>query len=77
MPRFSPHRLNRICSHNTITGGRSVNAGERPSALTRLFYARKTVSQHGNIKIHFIEVIGVGLVVETVGAINNDESLVV
>lgn len=40
-------------------------------------FTHKTVPRHGNIKIHFIEVIGVGLAMEPVGAINNDESLAV
>lgn len=45
-------------TRNTITEAKSVNTGDRPSALTRLFYARETLPRHGSIKIRFIDVTG-------------------
>lgn len=75
-PRLRPHPLNVICSHDTTTGGRSVNTGDGPSASTRLFYAQNGFTACRQKK-HFIDVIGVGWAVEPVGAIDDDESLVV
>lgn len=60
-------------AHNTITGGRSVNTGDRPSALTRLFYTQNSFKAEKHKNTFYG---GAGMALELVGAINNNDTLI-